>query len=287
MKEFELSQKCWPFLGETDTAELGKAEVWEMQMLQGEVQRGRTPGCGEEIEGWIYFASENQEKMLMYLKWTVASGHFSVQKCACGWGRAGARKIFVCLFLFAWVFLCSLERPQLEQGWRQAASPPCPGSWCLSQGRAICKYKEMFSFLRVVSVQRVWLMLQSILLEGRGWEGTRGFPKRNRKWTCREASGAMEKKKFLLECYRGTVLVILQLKKPPRESLQASTFSAATVESGDICFFNSLLENKHPLVFVPSGACSIWRKGTSTCWICPPWGSLSVGVGKWEQKEKK
>lgn len=46
MKEFELSQKSRPSLGET-----GKAEAWEMQMLQGEVQEDRTPACGDGIGG--------------------------------------------------------------------------------------------------------------------------------------------------------------------------------------------------------------------------------------------
>lgn len=69
-------------------------------------------------------------------------------------------------------------------------------------------------------------MLWSIVLEHRGWEGNQGFPKRNRKWTCGEASGVMERKGFLPENYRGTVWAVLQPKKPLRESLQASSFSA-------------------------------------------------------------
>lgn len=50
MKEFELSQKCRPFLGETGKAEHGKAEIREMQILQGKVQEDETSGCGEGIE---------------------------------------------------------------------------------------------------------------------------------------------------------------------------------------------------------------------------------------------
>lgn len=147
----------------------------------------------------------------------------------------------------------------------------------------------MVCFLRVVSVQRVGLMLQSILPEWRGWQGTRGFPKRNRKWTCREASGAMERKRFLLECYRGTASVVLQPKKPPRESLQQALSLQKSCEKRRHLFLNNLLENKHPLVFTPSGTPSIWRKGTyiSTCRICPPWGSLSAVLGSGNKRQKK
>jgi len=109
--------------------------------------------------------------------------------------------------------------------------------------------EEMISSLRAVSVHRVGGMLWSIELECRGWEGNQGFPKRNRKWTCGEASGVVERRGFRLETYRGTVWAVLQPKKPLRESLQANTFSAKILWKVEMCFFfflNNLLENKTP-----------------------------------------
>lgn len=106
----------------------------------------------------------------------------------------------------------------------------------------------MVSFLRVVSVHRVGVMLQSIVLECTGQEGTRGFPNRNRKWTCGEASEAMERKRFLLECYTGTAWAVLQPKKPLREILQQALSLQRYCGKWRHLFLNNLLEKKHPLV---------------------------------------
>lgn len=132
-------------------------------------------------------------------------------------------------------------------------------------------------------------MLQSIRLECRGREGTWGFPKRNRKWTCGEASGAMERKRFLLECQRGTVWVVLQPEKPLRESLQQALSLQSYCEKWRHLFLTSCQGTNTPCCSLPLQHVQFEEKVLifQPVGSVPPWGSRSLGAGKSEQKSKE
>lgn len=82
----------------------------------------------------------------------------------------------------------------------------------------------------------------------------------------------MDRKGFLLESYRGTVQFVLQPKKPLRESLQASTFSAEILWKWRHLFLNNLSGKKN--TFSVRGCVHFEEKGP----IIPPAGSGRLGV---------
>lgn len=176
--------------------------------------------------------------------------------CVDGQGLEHVRCLYVCSYLPGYCVLW--EGHSWGAGMKAGCLPTFPWLLMSFTGQSHLERRgDGFLLESGDCTQGGGVMLQSILLGCKGWEGTWGFPKRNRKWTCGEASGAMERKRFLLECYRGTAWVVLQPKKPLRESLQQALSLQRHCEKRRHLFLNNLLDSKHPLVFVPSGTHSV------------------------------